>query len=133
MKAQPIRVMVIDDSALVRQTMAAILTEEDGFILETAGNGLIAEKKIPSFQPQVLVLDLEMPVMDGMTFLKKLMSSQPLPVIICSSVTAQGSQAAIRALETGAIDVIQKPSIGTREFLEESRVRIQDAVRGPVQ
>jgi len=130
MNSEPIRVMVIDDSALVRQTMAAVLPPQDGFLLETAGNGLIAEKKIPSFRPQVLILDLEMPVMDGMTFMKKLMNSQPLPVIICSSVTAQGSQAAIKALEAGAVDVIQKPQIGTKQFLEESKMTIQDAVRG---
>ena len=125
-----IKVMVVDDSALVRQTMKAMLVEKDGFILETAGNGAIGEKKIPTFKPDVIILDLEMPVMDGMTFLKNLMKTTPIPVIICSSITPQGSAKAIEALEAGAVDVIQKPNIGTKEFLEESKIRIQDAIRG---
>ncbi len=130
MNKQSIRVLVVDDSALVRQTMQAILLEKDGFILETAVNGAIGEKKIPKFDPQVIILDLEMPVMDGITFLKKIMSSKPLPVIICSSITPKGSGKAIEALENGAVDVIQKPSLGTKQFLEESKIRIQDAVKG---
>ncbi|MBI9101491.1 MAG: chemotaxis response regulator protein-glutamate methylesterase [Spirochaetales bacterium] len=125
-----VRVMVIDDSALVRQTMLAVLTERDGFLLETAGNGAIGEKKIPVFKPDVIILDLEMPVMDGMTLLKKMMKTNPIPVIICSSITPQGSQKAIEALEAGAVDVIQKPNVGTKEFLEESKIKLQDAIRG---
>jgi len=125
-----VRVMVIDDSALVRQTMLAVLTDKDGFLLETAGNGAIGEKKISLFKPDVIILDLEMPVMDGMTLLKRLMKTNPIPVIICSSITPQGSQKAIEALEAGAVDVIQKPNVGTKEFLEESKIRMQDAIRG---
>ena len=130
MGKEPIRVMIIDDSALVRQTMIAILEKKDGFIIETAGNGAIGEKKIPIFKPDVIILDMEMPVMDGMTFLKKQMKTNPIPVIICSSITPQGSQKAIEALESGAIDIIQKPNIGTKEFLNESKIRLQDAIRG---
>lgn len=70
-----------------------------------------------------------MPRMDGITFLQKLMSQHPIPVVICSSLTAEGSETTLRALEYGAVDIIQKPSMGTKQFLEESRVRICDAVR----
>jgi len=83
--------------------------------------------------PDVIVLDLQMPRMDGFTFLKRIMSTRPLPVVICSSAAARGSDTAMRALEEGAIDIIAKPAIGVREFLADSSVLIGDVLRGAAQ
>ncbi len=127
-----IKVMVVDDSALVRQTMQTILPENEGFLVVTAANPVFADKKLPSFNPDVLILDLQMPQMDGITYLKKIMSSKPMPIIICSSFTSQNSQNAINALDIGAVEIIEKPKLGTKEFLEESKTRIQDIVRAAV-
>ncbi len=127
-----IRVMIVDDSALVRQTMQTILPEKDGFQTLSAANPLFAEKKFDSFKPEVIILDLQMPQMDGLTYLKKIMAEKPLPVIICSSHTQHNSANAISALESGAIEIIEKPRIGTKEFLEESKTKIQDIVRAAV-
>lgn len=123
-----INVMVVDDSALVRQSLVSILTEEDGFSVVTASNPIFAQRKMLKLMPDVMILDIEMPEMDGLTFLRKLMSSTPLPVVICSGVTQQGSDIAFSALELGAVEIIEKPKLGTRQFLEESTTRIIDAV-----
>ncbi len=127
-----IKVMIVDDSALVRQTMQTILPEKDGFETITASNPIFAEKRFDSFSPDVLILDLQMPQMDGLTYLKKIMAEKPLPVIICSSHTQHNSSNAINALDSGAIDIIEKPKIGTKEFIEESKTKIQDIVRASV-
>ena len=124
-----IKVMVVDDSALVRQTMQTILPEKEGFIVVTASNPLFADKKLATFTPDVLILDLQMPQMDGITYLKKIMSTNPLPIIICSSYTNMNSDNAIKALDLGAVEIIEKPKLGSKEFLEESKTRIQDIVR----
>ena len=129
---EKIKVMIVDDSALVRQTMQAVLPEKDGFETLTAANPIFAEKKFNSFRPEVVILDLQMPQMDGLTYLKKLMAEKPLPVIICSSHTQHNSVNAISALDHGAIEIIEKPRIGTKEFIEESKTKIQDIVRAAV-
>ena len=129
---EKIKVMIVDDSALVRQTMQAVLPERDGFETLTAANPIFAEKKFSSFKPDVVILDLQMPQMDGLTYLKKLMTEKPLPVIICSSHTQHNSVNAISALDQGALEIIEKPRIGTKEFIEESKTKIQDIVRAAV-
>ncbi|MBF0506683.1 MAG: chemotaxis response regulator protein-glutamate methylesterase [Nitrospirae bacterium] len=125
-----IKVMIIDDSAVVRQTMSEILSSDPGItVMATAADPLIAAERLRNEIPDVITLDIEMPRMDGLTFLKKLMAQHPIPVVICSSLTGTGSETAMKALEYGAVDIIQKPRIGTKQFLEESKVYICDAVK----
>jgi two-component system, chemotaxis family, protein-glutamate methylesterase/glutaminase len=125
-----IRVLIVDDSAVVRQTLTSLLSEDPAIeVIGAAADPIIAEEKMNRDAPDVITLDVEMPRMDGLTFLSKLMSERPLPVIICSSLAEAGSETAMRALEYGAIEIITKPKLGTRAFLEESRIRITDAVK----
>ena len=125
----PLKVLVVDDSATVRQVLAAVLSEKHGFRVTVAADPLIAIEKMKKSVPDVILLDLEMPRMDGMTFLRKLMGENPLPVVICSGLAGPNTDAAIRALENGAVDIITKPRIGIRGFLEESAVLLEDSVR----
>jgi len=124
-------VLVVDDSAVVRQAFSMLLTQQ--FSIDTAPDPLIAERKIRKRRPDVIVLDLQMPRMDGFTFLRQIMRNDPLPVVICSAAAARGSDAAMRALEEGALDVIAKPPVGVREFIAESAVLIGDALRAAAQ
>ncbi len=124
-----VRVLVVDDSAVVRQTLLSLLSEDPRIEeVVTAPDPIIALEKIERQEPDVIILDIEMPRMDGITFLQTLMGRRPIPVIICSSLAETGSETALRALELGAVEIIQKPKLGTRQFLEESRIRIADAV-----
>jgi two-component system, chemotaxis family, protein-glutamate methylesterase/glutaminase len=126
-----IRVLIVDDSAVVRQAMTEILSSDPGIeVMAAAADPFIAADRIREEVPDVITLDVEMPRMDGITFLQKIMAQHPIPVIICSSLAESGSGTAIKALECGAVDIIQKPRMGTKIFLEESKVRICDAVRG---
>ena len=125
----PLNVLVVDDSAIVRQVLMDVLSEKRGFRVAVAADPLIAMSKMKKVQPDVILLDLEMPRMDGMTFLAKLMSQNPVPVVICSGLTGPRTEAAIRALEIGAVDIITKPKVGIRGFLEESAVLLEDTVR----
>jgi len=124
-------VLVVDDSAVVRQAFSMLLTQQ--FSIDTAPDPLIAERKIRKRRPDVIVLDLQMPRMDCFTFLRQIMRNDPLPVVICSAAAARGSDAAMRALEEGALDVIAKPPVGVREFIAESAVLIGDALRAAAQ
>jgi two-component system chemotaxis response regulator CheB len=129
-----IRVLIVDDSAVVRQTIAEILTSDPQLeVMATAADPFIAADRIREEVPDVITLDVEMPRMDGITFLQKIMSQHPIPVVMCSSLTEIGSETALKALEYGALEIIQKPRMGTKQFLEESRVRICDAVRAASQ
>jgi two-component system chemotaxis response regulator CheB len=129
MKAS-VRVLIIDDSAVVRQTMTEILSSDpDIEVIGTAADPLIAAERLKEEVPDVITLDVEMSRMDGITFLKKLMAQHPLPVVMCSSLTESGSETALKALEYGVVDIIQKPRVGTKAFLEESKVNICDAVK----
>ncbi len=128
--AKKIRVMVIDDSAVVRQTLTKLLDESREFeVVATAADPYIAAKKLTSVVPDVITLDIEMPRMDGLSFLRHLMRQHPLPVVICSSMAESGSANALTALDYGAVEIVEKPKIGTKQFLEESRVQVYDAVR----
>jgi two-component system chemotaxis response regulator CheB len=132
--SKKIRVLIIDDSAVVRQTLEDVLASDRGIeVMATAPDPYIAADKIRREVPDVITLDVEMPRMDGITFLQKLMSQHPIPVVICSSLTGAGSDTALKALEYGAVEIILKPRVGTRQFLEESRVRICDAVKAAAQ
>lgn len=125
-----IRVLIVDDSAVVRQTLADILSSDPEIeVMATAADPFIAAERIKDEVPDVITLDVEMPRMDGITFLQKIMSQHPIPVVMCSSLTGRGSETALKALEYGAVEIIEKPRIGTRQFLEESRVRICDVVK----
>jgi len=125
-----LRVLVVDDSAVVRQTLEEVLSSDPGIsVMATASDPFIAADKILHEVPDVITLDVEMPRMDGITFLQKIMSQHPIPVVICSSLTEHGSETALKALEYGAVEIIPKPRIGTKQFLEESKVRICDAVK----
>jgi two-component system, chemotaxis family, protein-glutamate methylesterase/glutaminase len=126
----PLNVLVVDDSATVRQVLAAVLSEKRGFRVTVAADPIIAMEKMKKFPPDVILLDLEMPRMDGMTFLEKIMSENPVPVVVCSGLTGPRTEEAIRALEFGAVDIITKPKIGLRGFLEESALLLEDTVRG---
>ena len=127
---EPIKVMVVDDSAVVRETLSGLLSDSPDFtVVATAGDPYIAAKKLQTTVPDVITLDIEMPRMDGLSFLKHLMTQHPLPVVICSSMAESGSANALTALEYGAVEIVEKPKVGTKQFLEESRVRVYDAVR----
>lgn len=126
-----LKVLVVDDSAVVRQTLTEILlADKDIEEVVTAQDPYVAASRLKQFIPDVITLDVEMPKMDGLSFLQKLMSQHPLPVVMCSSLTEKNSETALRAMEYGAVDIIQKPRMDTKKFLDESRVLICDAVKG---
>lgn len=125
-----IKVMLVDDSALVRQVLSEMLaTDPQIAVIATAQDPYMAAQRLREQVPDVIILDVEMPRMDGITFLQKIMSQHPIPVIICSTLVEKGAETTLKALEYGAVDVVQKPRIGTRQFLEESRVLLTDAVK----
>ena len=129
-----IRVLVVDDSATVRQALKEILeTDPEIEVMATAGDPYAAVERIKDEIPDVITLDVEMPRMDGITFLQKIMSQHPIPVIICSTLTEKGSETALAALEKGAVDIITKPKLGTKQFFQESCVRICDVVKSAAQ
>lgn len=129
-----IKVLIVDDSALVRQTLSEILASDpDIEIMGTAPDPFAAAEKIAQATPDVITLDVEMPRMDGITFLQKIMSQHPIPVVICSSMAEKGSANALKALEYGAVEIVEKPKIGTRQFLQEARVLFCDIVKAAAQ
>ena len=129
-----IKVLLVDDSASVRQTLASILEDApDIRVIGAASDPFIAVKRMQEELPDVIILDVEMPRMDGITFLRRIMAQRPIPVIICSTLTEHGSQMLLDAMEAGAVDVIPKPRVDTKQFLQESKVRICDTVRAAAQ
>jgi two-component system chemotaxis response regulator CheB len=128
------KVLLVDDSASVRQTLAAILGDApDIVVIGAASDPFVAAKRMQEELPDVIILDVEMPRMDGITFLRRIMAQRPIPVIICSTLTEAGSQMLMDAMEAGAVDVIPKPRVDTKQFLQESKVRICDTVRAAAQ
>jgi two-component system, chemotaxis family, protein-glutamate methylesterase/glutaminase len=126
--ADSLSVLVVDDSAMVRQVMQAILTTDSRIKVSTAADPLIAWAKMQREAPDVVITDLEMPRMDGLTFIRKIMAESPTPIVVCSGLATRGTELAMRALEEGAVEVITKPKVGVREFLHESAVILLDAV-----
>ncbi len=130
MSKRKIRVLVVDDSALVRQTMTELLESDPGIeVIATATDPYAAAERMKHELPDVITLDVEMPRMDGLTFLRQIMSQHPIPTVICSSLTESGAETTIKALEYGAVEIVTKPKVGTKEFLEQSRDRLCQAVR----
>ncbi|GEM73056.1 protein-glutamate methylesterase/protein-glutamine glutaminase [Sphingomonas aquatilis] len=128
---KPVRVLIIDDSASVRQAMTAILGEDpDIQVIAAAADPFAAARYIQEEVPDVITLDVEMPRMDGVTFLRKLMSQRPIPVVMCSSLVEEGSETLLQALEAGAVDVILKPRMGVAEHLNEAKLMIRETVKG---
>jgi two-component system, chemotaxis family, protein-glutamate methylesterase/glutaminase len=124
-----IKVLIVDDSALVRQTLHDILSSDPRIeVIGLASDPFHAVEKIKDEVPDVITLDVEMPRMDGLTFLRKIMSQHPIPVVICSSLAGKNTEAAMKALEFGAVDVIHKPSLGTKQMLQESSTMLCDVV-----
>jgi two-component system chemotaxis response regulator CheB len=125
-----VRVLVVDDSASVRQALVRVLGSDPEIeIAGTAADPFIAAARIEQEVPDVVTLDIEMPRMDGLTFLERIMTQHPIPVVICSSLAQEGAQTTLRALELGAVEIIAKPRLGTAQFLEEARVQLCDAVK----
>ena len=127
---QKIKVMVVDDSALVRKLMTELLNSDREIeVIAQAADPIFALEKLKTMKPDVITLDIEMPRMDGVTFLTKLMAENPIPVVICSSLADKGAATTLEALKHGAVDIITKPRVGVKGFLQESSVEIIDAVK----
>jgi two-component system chemotaxis response regulator CheB len=125
-----IRVLIVDDSAAVRQVLFDIISSApDLEVMATASDAFVAAERMRQEIPDVIFLDIEMPKMDGLTFLRRIMAQRPIPVVICSTLTEAGSAAFMQALEAGAVDVITKPRVATAQALAQSRMHICDVAR----
>ncbi|HEY1611175.1 MAG TPA: chemotaxis response regulator protein-glutamate methylesterase [Paraburkholderia sp.] len=127
---QKIKVLCVDDSALIRSVMTEIINSQpDMTVVATAPDPLVARELIKQHNPDVLTLDVEMPRMDGLDFLEKLMRLRPMPVVMVSSLTERGSEITLRALELGAVDFVTKPKIGIRDGMLDYAEKLADKVR----
>ncbi|GAB2894343.1 chemotaxis response regulator protein-glutamate methylesterase [Uliginosibacterium flavum] len=125
-----IKVLIVDDSALVRQILSTIIARESDLeVVGTAVDPIVAREMIKALNPDVLTLDIEMPRMDGLEFLEKLMRLRPMPVVMISSLTERGADATLRALELGAVDFVTKPKLGVAEGLDEYAQEIVAKIR----
>ncbi len=126
-----VKVLIVDDSAVVRQVLSEVLNADPGIdVIAVAPDPIFAQEKMKKQWPDVIVLDVEMPRMDGITFLKKLMAERPTPVVICSSISQKGSETAMQALAAGAVGIVPKPGIGNRRAaLEDAASDLIRAVR----
>lgn len=125
-----IKVFIVDDSAVVRQVATAVLAQDPSIeVIGSAADPLFAQQKMAVQWPDVILLDVEMPRMDGITFLKMLMQERPTPVVICSTLTEKGAQTSLDALAAGAVEIITKPKLGLKDFLNESSSTLIRAVK----
>ncbi len=125
-----IKVMVVDDSAVVRQVVTALLEADPEIeVLAAVADPILAMTRMAKQWPDVIVLDIEMPRMDGITFLKKIMAEHPTPVVICSTLTDKGTQTSLAALSAGAVSIITKPKLGLKQFLTDSSDDLTAAVK----
>ena len=125
-----IKVMIVDDSAVVRQVLTANLAQDPGIdVIGAAADPVFAMAKMHKQWPDVIVLDVEMPRMDGITFLKKLMAERPTPVVICSTLTEKGAETTMQALAAGAVSIVTKPKVGLKQFLQEDSESLIVAVK----
>jgi len=128
--ANRIKVMIVDDSAVVRQVMTGVLESDPGIqLIGAAADPIFAYERMKAQWPDVILLDVEMPRMDGITFLKKLMQERPTPVVICSTLTESGAATTVEALSAGAVSIITKPKIGLKQFMSESAQEVITAIR----
>lgn len=124
------KVMVIDDSAVVRQVVCALLEKYDDIeVIGSAPDPIFALRRMETTWPDVIVLDIEMPRMDGITFLKRVMQDRPTPTVICSSLTERGAQVTVEAMAAGAVCILTKPSGGVGNFLREHERELVEAIR----
>lgn len=132
-----IKLLIVDDSALIRQILTEIMSEDDEIeVVGTAPDPLIARERIKALNPDVITLDIEMPRMDGLSFLEKIMSLRPMPVIVVSTLTQKNADAALRALELGAVDYVGKPLVDIRHGIGDLRdelvAKVKAAARSKV-
>ncbi|AWL13120.1 Protein-glutamate methylesterase [Saliniradius amylolyticus] len=134
MSKDKIRVLVVDDSAVVRQMLTSILDEQpDIEVIGAAADPYFAVDKMRGNWPDVITLDVEMPRMDGITFLRKIMASRPTPVVICSSLTEEGAETTLEAMSAGAVSIFTKPQVGVKGFLQSTKAQLVEAVRTAAQ
>lgn len=125
-----IKTLIVDDSAVVRQVLSGLLDDDPEIeVLATASDPIFAMEKMRHAWPDVIVLDVEMPRMDGISFLKKIMAEHPTPVVICSTLTEKGAETTMQALAAGAVSIVTKPRIGLKRFLEDASSDIVGAVK----
>ncbi|MGE0082771.1 MAG: chemotaxis response regulator protein-glutamate methylesterase [Thiohalomonadaceae bacterium] len=133
LKGAKIKVLIVDDSAVVRQVLSGVLKADPTIdVIATAADPIFALEKMRKEWPDVIVLDVEMPRMDGITFLRKVMAERPTPVVICSSLTENGAETTIQALEAGAVGIVTKPKVGLRDYLVDASMDLTAAVKGAV-
>jgi two-component system chemotaxis response regulator CheB len=125
-----VQVMIVDDSAVVRQALTEVLNADPGIeVMCAVADPLLAMERMKARWPEVIVLDVEMPRMDGLTFLRKIMSERPTPVVICSTLTEAGAATTLEALAAGAVSIVTKPKLGLRRFIEDASADLATAVK----
>jgi two-component system chemotaxis response regulator CheB len=125
-----VRVLVVDDSALMRQLLSTMMrSDPDIEVVGAAPDPLVARQMIKALNPDVVTLDVEMPNMDGISFLEKIMKLRPMPVLMISSLTQDGAEATLQALELGAVDYIAKPTADLQQGLGEKQAEIVEKVK----
>ncbi|WP_156521199.1 protein-glutamate methylesterase/protein-glutamine glutaminase [Halothiobacillus diazotrophicus] len=125
-----IKVLIVDDSAVVRQVLSTTLAQDAAIeVIDVAADPLFAMQKMAKQWPDVIVLDIEMPRMDGITFLRKIMTERPTPVVICSTLTEKGAETTMQALSAGAVGIVAKPKVGLKQYLQDASDDLASAVK----
>lgn len=128
------KVLIVDDSAVIRQVLTDIISKDPELeVFAAVADPIFAMRRMEQSWPDVIILDVEMPRMDGITFLKKIMSERPTPVVMCSTLTTKGAETTMQAISSGAVEIIEKPKINPKEYLSEESKIILDAVRSAAQ